>query len=224
MNFLELTGRARTHVVDITEPRCVMHAQAVDAFLAMRERAGAAGHDLVPVSSFRDFATQVRIWNAKFRGERPIYNAQGQALDALTMSDTQKVDAILLWSALPGASRHHWGTEIDVIDRAAIPAGYESQLMPAEYQPGGPFAALNDWLEACMAEFGFYRPYRTDRGGVRPEPWHLSYAPVSVPAAELLTPEVLSEALGAESVLGEEILRARVHHIHAQYVINIDAP
>lgn len=224
MNFLELTGRARTHVVDIREPRCTLHGQAVDAFLAMRERAGAAGHDLVPISGFRDFAGQVRIWNAKFRGERPLYDPAGQPLDASSMTDAQKVDAILLWSALPGASRHHWGTEIDVIDRAVLPAGYEPRLMPAEYQPGGPFAALNDWLEAHMAEFGFYRPYRTDRGGVRPEAWHLSYAPVSVPATELLTPDVLCEALGAQSVLGYEIVRARVHDIHAQYVINIDRP
>lgn len=224
MNFLELTGRARTHVVDITEPRCTLNRAAVDAFLALRERAGAAGHDLVPVSSFRDFAGQVRIWNAKFRGERPMYDGAGQPLDASSMSDAQKVDAILKWSAVPGASRHHWGTEVDVIDRASLPQGYEPQLMPAEYQPGGPFARLNDWLDACMAEFGFYRPYRTDRGGVRPEPWHLSYAPVSVPATLLITPDVLSEALGAEAVSGFDVLRARMHHIHAQYVINVDAP
>ena len=34
-----------------------------------------------------------------------------------------RIDAILCWSALPGGSRHHWGTDCDVIDAAALPAG-----------------------------------------------------------------------------------------------------
>jgi len=47
------------------------------------------------------------------------------------------VRAILHWSALPGASRHHWGTEIDVIDRAALADGRKAQLIPAEYGADG---------------------------------------------------------------------------------------
>jgi LAS superfamily LD-carboxypeptidase LdcB len=224
MNSLELTGRARTHVVDITESPSTLHRAAVESFLAMRARAATAGHDLVAVSSFRDFAGQVRIWNAKFRGERPMRDSEGSPLDPASMTDAERVAAILLWSALPGASRHHWGTEIDVIDRAATPAGYEPQLLPAEFQARGPFAALNDWLDQHMQEFGFYRPYRTDRGGVRPEPWHLSYAPISVQATQTLTPDVLAEALAVESVLGHEIVCARLADIHERYVRNVDAP
>jgi LAS superfamily LD-carboxypeptidase LdcB len=224
MNLLELTGRARGHVVDLTEPPCVLHKEAAAAYVAMRAAAARAGHDLVPVSSFRDFAHQARIWNAKFRGERPMFDGEGRAFDVGTLSDAGKVSAILLWSALPGASRHHWGTEIDVIDRLALPPGYRPHLMPAEYQPGGPFVALNDWLEKHMQEFGFYRPYRTDRGGVRPEPWHLSYAPLSVAATRAVTPDVLSAALDAEEVLGHEVVRARLVEIHERYVSNVDAP
>ena len=37
-------------------------------------------------------------------------------------------DAILLWSALPGASRHHWGTDFDVFDRAAVPPDYRAAV------------------------------------------------------------------------------------------------
>jgi LAS superfamily LD-carboxypeptidase LdcB len=224
MNSLELTGRSRSHVVDLTEPPCLVHKEAVAAYVAMRAAASLAGHDLVPVSSFRDFAHQARIWNAKFRGERPMFDGEGRTLDVSAMSDADKVAAILLWSALPGASRHHWGTEIDVIDRAALAPGYRPQLLPVEYQPGGPFAALNDWLDAHIREFGFFRPYRTDRGGVRPEPWHLSYAPVSVAAVRAVTPEVLSAALEAEDVLGREVVRSRLVEIHERYVSNVDAP
>jgi LAS superfamily LD-carboxypeptidase LdcB len=224
MNALELTGRSRSHIVDLTEPPCVLHSEAVEAYVAMRAAAADAGYDLVPVSSFRDFDHQVRIWNAKFRGERPLFDADGRPLDVASLSDEEKVAAILLWSALPGASRHHWGTEIDVIDRAAMPADYRPQLMPAEFAPGGHFAALNDWLGARMWEFGFFRPYRTDRGGVRPEPWHLSYAPVSLAAVLAVTPDVLREALDSQNVLGREIVRMRLADIHAKYVVNVDAP
>lgn len=222
MNALELTGRARTHVIEVADPACVLHRDVVGPFLELRAQAARAGHDLVPVSAFRDFAHQARIWNAKFRGERPMFDKEHRPLDASTMSDAERVAAILWWSALPGASRHHWGTEIDVIDRAAAPAGYRPQLVPAEFAPGGPFAALDAWLERHMREFGFFRPYRTDRGGVQPEPWHLSYAPVSVPAMQALGPSLLAAALDAELILGGDIARARIENIHATYVSNVD--
>ena len=57
--------------------------------------------------------------------------------------------AILHWSALPGASRHHWGTEIDVIDRAALLHGQLAQLVPDEYAADGVFAKLGLWLSAA---------------------------------------------------------------------------
>jgi len=224
MNPYELTGRSRGHIVDLTEPRCGLHSDAVAAYVALREAAAVAGHDLVPVSSFRDFDRQAKIWNAKFQGERPMRDADGRPLDVARLSDEEKVSAILLWSALPGASRHHWGSEIDVIDRAALEPGYQPQLMPAEFEPGGPFAALDSWLNENMARFGFFRPYRTDRGGVQPEPWHLSYAPVSLAALQALTPEVLGEALESQMILGLEIVRSRVRDIHARYVLAVDAP
>ena len=39
MNSLELTGRARTHVLDIAESQSTLHRSAVDSFLAMRAEA-----------------------------------------------------------------------------------------------------------------------------------------------------------------------------------------
>ena len=33
------------------------------------------------------------------------------------------IETILLWSALPGGSRHHWGTDVDVFDAAAVAPG-----------------------------------------------------------------------------------------------------
>ena len=109
--------------------------------------------------------------------------AQAASWSVRALDEPAAVEAILLWSALPGASRHHWGTDVDVVDRSACPPGYRPQLMTAEFAPRGIFAKLDGWLAANMGHFGFFRPYTRDRGGVLPEPWHLSYAPVSVAGA-----------------------------------------
>jgi len=64
----ELTGRARSHVIDLGALGCVLHRDVVQPFLDLRDAARAADHDLVAVSSFRDFGRQRSIWNGKFRG------------------------------------------------------------------------------------------------------------------------------------------------------------
>lgn len=236
LDAMQLTGRVRTHVVECGMPPCLLHRDAVEPFLAMRGAALADGIDLVAVSAFRDFDRQRAIWNAKFRGERPLLDRASRALDALSLVPSQRVETILWWSALPGASRHHWGSDCDVIDRAALPPGVAPQLVPAEFAQGGPFARLDAWLEANMRRFGFFRPYVQDRGGVSPEPWHLSYAPVALPAAEALTVEVLGEALraassgaaagtGADTLLeGLDEVLAALPRIHSRYVATIDPP
>ena len=82
-----------------------------------------AGFDLAPVSSFRDFERQRAIWNAKFRGERPALDRRGRAVNMNKLDDGARVETILCWSALPGASRHHWGSDVDVADGHAIARG-----------------------------------------------------------------------------------------------------
>jgi LAS superfamily LD-carboxypeptidase LdcB len=95
MNELELTGRARTHIVELDSPRCALHYAAATSFLAMRDAAAAAGIDLVPASSFRDFDRQLQIWNAKWRGERPLLDRDGRTLDAAALDDDRRIEAIL---------------------------------------------------------------------------------------------------------------------------------
>ena len=87
---------------------------------------------------------------------------------------------------------------MDVVDRAAVAPDYRPQLVPAEFARNGPFARLDAWLAANMGTFGFFRPYTTDRGGVQPEPWHLSFAPVA------------EAALAALDALGDAFLRGVV--------------
>jgi LAS superfamily LD-carboxypeptidase LdcB len=224
LNGKHLTGRDRGHLVELVEPRCALHRAAMRPFLAMREAAASAGFDLVPVSSFRDFAHQRSIWNAKFRGERPARDRDGRVVDMAALSAGARVDTILLWSALPGASRHHWGTDIDVADGRVMAGGYRPQLEIAEYGRGGPFAGLSAWLGTHMRRFGFYRPYTRRGRGVQPEPWHLSYAPVARLALRRMTVRLLAEAIAGAGIDGEAEILARLPVIHERYVLDVDAP
>ncbi len=220
----ELTGRARTHVVEVADPPCVLHRAAVAPFLAMRAAAQRDGIDLLPASSFRDFARQRQIWNAKYRGERPVLDRRGRPVDVATLDPVARVRTILLWSALPGGSRHHWGTDVDVVDGGVLASGYRARLEPAEYRRGGPFARLDAWLGRHMRRYGFYRPYRRAGSGVQPEPWHLSYAPVAKGALAVLTVEVLARAIAGAGVEGEAEILAGLEDYRRRYLLAVERP
>lgn len=224
MNALELTGRARSHIIELQEPRCALHYEVIAAFLAMRDAARADGIELSIASSFRDFDAQLSIWNRKWSGEKPLYDRNGQLLERARLADGEVVDAILCWSAVPGGSRHHWGSDIDVFDAAAVKDGYRLQLIPSEYASDGVFSRLAAWLPLNMPRFGFFRPYRTDRGSVSPEPWHLSYAPVSVPALESLSLSMLRQVLESSSIAGKQQVLARLPEIYTRFLLAIDGP
>lgn len=188
----------------------------------MRAAAARDGFDLVPASAFRDFSTQLGIWNDKWTGRRPLVGRDGTLLEAAALTPPERVEAILLWSAVPGASRHHWGTDLDIYDRAAMPDGYRLKLTADEYAPAGPFGRLSAWLEARMADYGFYRPYRRDRGGVQPEPWHLSHYPVAREASRRFRLATLAETLSAASIEGRDALLEKLPSVYARYVRNVE--
>jgi LAS superfamily LD-carboxypeptidase LdcB len=224
VNEGELTGQVRTHIAEVAVPNCLLHAQAVRPFLNLRRAALAAGIDLAPMSSFRDFDRQLTIWNGKFSGERPMYDAVGGKLDAAALDPEERVEAILLWSALPGASRHHWGTDIDLIDGNAGAKGYPDKLTREAFAPGGPFARLDEWLEIHAARFGFFRPFQGVRSGVQAEPWHISFAPIAEKARQRLSCNVLQAAIASAPLLGKEVVLERLAELHARYVAAIDLP
>lgn len=220
----EITGRERTHVVQMEQPRFAAHQEAAQAFLEMRIAAQKDGFDLLPFSSFRDYDTQLRIWNQKFRGKKPLYDIEGNPYEYSSLSELQIIDCILNWSALPGGSRHHWGTEIDVIDGAVMPEGYQPKLLPEEVKESGIFYSLHGWLDENIERFGFFRPYKYDRGGMYPEPWHLSYAPISEQAIECLTIELLTEITQESEILGKELVLELMPQIYKNHILNIVRP
>ena len=194
------------------------------AFQKLREDAAEAGFDLCVASGYRSFERQLLIWNAKAGGERPVLDDGGAVLDMAALDDIDKVHAILRHSALPGASRHHWGSDIDIYDAAAMPAGYRLQLIPAEVADDGLFGPLHRWLDGRIAAGeaqGFFRPYSRDSGGVAPERWHLSFAPLAEALSGQYRLEHLREALeGADMALSAVVLR-ELPALYRRYVLDL---
>lgn len=207
--------------IDFTSLERPVHHALLEPWAKLREEAAVAGFDLALASGYRDFHRQAAIWNAKARGERAVHDDQGRPVAVLALEPAARLEAIWRYSALPGTSRHHWGTDVDVYDRGAVPEDYVLQLTPGEYAPGGPFAALSNWLEERMQSgrsAGFFRPYRVDRGGIAPEPWHLSYAPLARQYEVKQVPAELAHWLRVENVMLSEVVLARLDHYWLRYV------
>nr|WP_211223699.1 M15 family metallopeptidase [Massilia niastensis] len=220
----ELTGRRRTHVQQYWQPRFAAIPEVATAFLALREAARQDGIDLLPCASYRPLDAQVRIWNRKFSGQAPLYDMDGRVRDHGSLTQHDIVHAILGWSGLPGASRRHWGTDIDVFDRTAMPVGYSLKLLPEEVAPGGIFEHLHAWLDMHIERFGFYRPYRCYHGGMYPEPWHLSHASSAEAALETLDIDLLARVIRESDMLGRQLVLDMLPEMYATYVVNVDRP
>ncbi|SEA41264.1 M15 family metallopeptidase [Alkalimonas amylolytica] len=216
----QLTGQAQSHLVQLDSGE-LLQAEAAHAWQQLCQRAARDGIELAAVSSFRSFERQALIWQQKCSGARPVLDQQQQALAIEQLVGWEKLEAILLYSALPGASRHHWGTELDVIDKAALPADYQLQLVPAEYQAGGVFAHLGHWLTQHATDAGFFLPYRQYRGGVAAEPWHLSYQPLAERCLAQFTVEMLHQALLAQPIAEQQLVLANLPQIYQRYVLTI---
>jgi len=225
LNIRQLTGREPPPLTEVEPGRWVQPAVA-SAYQAMQQAAATAGIALRIASGWRDFSRQRAIFAAKMRGERVVFNLAQQPVNLTLLPFAEQLQAILLYSALPGASRHHWGTDLDVWDAAAVGPDYPLQLSPAEYSSGGPFARLSDWLAHNAAGFGFFRPYLRDQGGVATEPWHLSYQPLAGLYLPQLNVAALTEALSdqsaAELLPQHQQICAMLPELLQRYVLNID--
>jgi len=219
MELEHLIGRSDTLMREVF-PGHFLHGAVVQPYLDLVGQARLAGFDLRLASGFRSFERQMEIWNSKALGQRPVYDDAGQVVDLEAMPDKDKVCTILRWSALPGASRHHWGTDVDVWDCSAVESHYSLQLQTREYLAGGPFFPLMSWLDKMMLEdrTAFTRPYTKDRGGVAPEPWHLSYMPVARNFEAVLTRDLLFDVLSETRIALKQALLENFDEIYQRFV------
>lgn len=157
----------------------IVDRKVVPSFMSLKESLAKDGFQLRLESAYRNFEKQLSIWNRKASGQLKLLDTDGNPMDR--PEDEEKLMyAILTWSALPGASRHHLGTDLDVVDGNACPVGYEVELTPAECD--GMFAPFHKRLTELMdggESFGFSRVFIPGRGKIQPEKWHIAHLPTS---------------------------------------------
>ena len=215
-----LLGLSTEHLIELSSGQQIN--KTVQApFANLQQAAKDAGFDLQIASCYRNFDRQKAIWNAKFCGIRPIFDHDGNQVDIDTLSQWQTCQAILLYSALPGSSRHHWGTDIDFYDAKALPKDYQLQLIASEYDHHGPCAPLTQWLRLNAQQYGFYFPYRHYLGGIACEPWHISHHQSAHQFQDELTTDKLRTILETSDIEGKGAILINLEEIYNRYIINI---
>jgi len=151
-----------------------LQKEAYKAFLNMQKAALKEGIKIKVVSGFRSYKHQNRIWTSKYLR----YTKSG-------LTPQQAIAKIIEYSTIPGTSRHHWATDIDIVD-AAVKISSDDVLQAQFFEEGNPYNKLKKWLDQHAHTYGFYLVYTKDakRKGFKYEPWHFSYAPLSIPMLE----------------------------------------
>ncbi len=216
----DLFGLNDLHLVAFAEQGAKVHPQLVPALSSLMQKGADAGFDMQIASGFRSFERQLLIWNNKAYGLRPVLDQFEQSVDLNLLNDDEKVFAILRWSALPGASRHHWGTDIDVYDASRMPADYQLQLTLDETQDDGCCADFHLWLtqELQQSAHDFFRPYVTGVGSISPEPWHLSYAPLARLFATQFTEDSLRKKIEETDIALKDSILKNLSEIFNNYI------
>ncbi len=168
-----------------------LRQEAHEAFILMKSEALKDHIAIKIVSSYRNFKHQKRIWTKKYKR----YTEQG-------LSPEQTINKIIEYSTIPGTSRHHWGTDIDIIDGNAKYSG--NVLVSTKFQKDGPFYSLKNWMDSNANRFGFYLVYTDtiNRKGFKYEPWHYSYKPLSQNYLQEYKKLEISKILQQEQLIG----------------------
>ncbi|MEZ4910938.1 MAG: M15 family metallopeptidase [Saprospiraceae bacterium] len=146
-----------------------LQKDAYHAFITMYEAAKKDGITLKILSATRNFNDQKRIWENKWTGKTILSNGENAAKHYPRPADRAK--KILEFSSMPGTSRHHWGTDIDL--NALNNGWFETIHGKKVYQ----------WLQLHASEFGYCQPYKAKSAyrptGYEEEKWHWTYMPIA---------------------------------------------
>ncbi len=190
-SVLELMGKED---IELFGEGINLRKEAHDAFLEMKKAAYSDGIDIKIVSSYRNYYRQEAIWERKY-----MRYTEDDGMDPI-----MAIDKIIEYSTIPGTSRHHWGTDIDIID------GYRKTdgdvLVPEKFEAGGPFEDFKKWMDENSKKFDYYLVYTHEpkRRGFKYEPWHYSYAPISIPMLTAYRRLNILQLLRQEELYGSE--------------------
>lgn len=163
----ELLGKGSPNLTKTSAYR--LRPEAAVAYEEMRSAALKEGIKFQVVSSYRDYNHQNRIWERKYKSFRES-----------GLNPTAAIEKIIQYSTIPGTSRHHWGTDIDIVD--AIPKVSGGLLIPSKFHGNGPFCKFKEWMDNNANTYGFYLVYtdNENRKGFNYEPWHYSFKSLSL--------------------------------------------
>jgi len=184
-----------------------LRREAYEAFEKMAAAARLEGIVFKIISGFRSFEDQKSIWEAKWTGRR---TSGGENFLTDYPEPVSRARAILKYSSMPGTSRHHWGTDLDL------------NSLENRYFESGQGKKVYLWLLKNAPRYGFCQPY-TQKGPDRPagyeeEKWHWSYIPLSKPMLK----SYLNLEMGKNirGFLGSET--ARQLEVEKNFVLGID--
>ena len=155
-------------IIEKNNDKIYLRKETFNGFIKMHDAANLDGIDLKIASATRNFDNQKKIWNNKWTGYTIV---EGKDLSISIPDEIERFKKILEYSAVPGTSRHHWGTDIDINN--ANPEYFETKNGKKVYE----------WLMQNALSFGFCQTY-TIKNNIRPtgyseEKWHWSYLPLS---------------------------------------------
>ncbi len=148
--------------------RLYLRQETYEAFIRMHDAALQSDIKLIIISATRNFNSQKYIWERKWSGKTLV---DGKNLAETVNDPVERARIILRFSSMPGTSRHHWGTDIDL------------NALDNKYFSTGEGKETYYWLTKHASEYGFCQTY-TPKGSTRPtgyeeEKWHWSYLPLA---------------------------------------------
>ena len=198
VNFAEDERYSKIPVSIANKEGMYLRTGALDAFQRMRKAAAEDGVALRIMSAARSFNHQKRIWEGKWNGQRLV---EGKNMKTTFPDPADRARHIMKYSSMPGTSRHHWGTDIDI-----------NSLNPA-YFNAGKGAKEYEWLVANAHKYGFCQTY-TKKGKERPygyeeEKWHWTFLPIATPLLSFFKKNVTGADMkgfdGAGTIPFEEV-------------------
>ena len=178
-------------------PNNYLNRQVYEAFKKMWEAAKQDGVKLVILSNARTFWVQRIVWNRRWD-------------ESTWAAGPGRLKSLLKYSAVPGASRHHWGTEVDLNSKSF------------DYWRSSTGKKAHQWLTENGPKFGFYQPYSAKGGpgsglrefGHEEEKWHWSYYPLASKFMKeyvnLITEEDIKGFAGDKYISGLDIINTYV--------------
>ena len=181
-----LQGKTTRHLVGDT---VLLEKETFKAFEKMRNAAMNDGIKIKIISGHRDFERQALIWNSKFI----------KFTKEFKLKPDEALNEIIRFSTVPGTSRHHWGTEIDIIDEEF--KNEKNPLISEKYETGGVFNKLKKWMDSNSEKFGFYLTYTNDvqRKG-------FEYEPISKNLLEEFKKNNILKLISNLDIMGKEYL------------------